>query len=49
MGQKIQPYGFRLGISTDHKSRWYTDKSYSDYIGEDIKVRSMLTKTLERA
>ncbi len=49
MGQKIQPYGFRLGISTDHKSRWYTDKSYSEYIGEDIKVRQMLTKTLERA
>ena len=26
MGQKINPNGFRLGISTDHKSRWYADK-----------------------
>ena len=40
MGQKIQPYGFRLGISTDHKSRWYTDKSYAEYVGEDIKIRA---------
>ena len=29
MGQKINPYGFRLGISTDHKSRWYADKLYA--------------------
>ena len=28
MGQKINPNGFRLGISTDHKSRWYADKLY---------------------
>ena len=49
MGQKINPYGFRLGISTDHKSRWYADKLYSDYIGEDVKIRRMLIKNLERA
>ena len=49
MGQKIQPYGFRLGISTDHRSRWFTEKSYKEYIGEDIKIRAMLVKTLERA
>ena len=29
MGQKINPNGFRLGISTDHKSRWYADKLYT--------------------
>jgi small subunit ribosomal protein S3 len=29
MGQKINPYGFRLGITTVHKSRWYADKLYS--------------------
>jgi small subunit ribosomal protein S3 len=49
MGQKINPYGFRLGISTDHKSRWYADKLYSSYIGEDVKIRRLLTKGLERA
>ena len=49
MGQKINPYGFRLGISTDHKSRWYADKLYSAYVGEDVKIRRLLTKGLERA
>ena len=49
MGQKINPYGFRLGISTDHKSRWYADKLYSSYIGEDVKIRRLLIKGLERA
>src|SRR6187397_3314331 len=49
MGQKINPHGFRLGITTDHKSRWYADKLYSNYIGEDVKIRRMLTKGLERA
>jgi small subunit ribosomal protein S3 len=49
MGQKINPHGFRLGISTDHKSRWYADKLYSNYIGEDVKIRKQLTKGLERA
>lgn len=49
MGQKINPHGFRLGISTDHKSRWYADKQYADYVGEDVKIREALTKGLERA
>ena len=30
MGQKVNPYGFRLGITTDWKTRWFTDrKEYS--------------------
>jgi small subunit ribosomal protein S3 len=49
MGQKINPHGFRLGISTDHKSRWYADKLYSSYVGEDVKVRKLLTKGMDRA
>ena len=49
MGQKINPNGFRLGITTDHTSRWYSDKQYSEYVGEDVKIREYLTKTLERA
>ena len=39
MGQKINPNGFRLGISTDHKSRWYADKLYKAYVGEDVAIR----------
>jgi len=49
MGQKINPMGFRLGISTDHVSRWYSDKQYAAYLGEDIKIREFLNKRLERA
>ena len=49
MGQKINPNAFRLGITTDHKSRWYADKLYSAYVGEDVKIRNLLTKGLERA
>jgi len=49
MGQKINPHGFRLGITTDHKTRWYADKQYSDFIAEDVKIREFLHKNLERA
>jgi small subunit ribosomal protein S3 len=49
MGQKVHPTGFRLGISTDWKSRWYADKLYRDYIAEDVKIRKMMSKGLERA
>jgi small subunit ribosomal protein S3 len=54
MGQKVNPYGFRLGITTDHVSRWFTDSTkkgqrYQDYVAEDIKVRALLTQRLDRA
>jgi small subunit ribosomal protein S3 len=49
MGQKVNPHGFRLGISTDHKSRWYADKLYKSYVGEDVAIRRLLTKGMERA
>ncbi|NNG18092.1 30S ribosomal protein S3 [Naumannella sp. ID2617S] len=49
MGQKINPNGFRLGITTDHKTRWFADKNYSELVGEDVKIRDFLTKNLERA
>ncbi|NLU72435.1 SSU ribosomal protein S3P [Streptomyces sp. Amel2xB2] len=49
MGQKVNPHGFRLGITTDFKSRWYADKLYKDYIKEDVAIRKMLTQGMERA
>jgi small subunit ribosomal protein S3 len=54
MGQKINPNGFRLGITTDHKSKWYADSNkkgqrYQDYVGEDVKIRRLLTNGMERA
>lgn len=49
MGQKINPNGFRLGITTDHTSRWFADKQYSNFVGEDVKIREYLHTNLERA
>ncbi|MDV6013124.1 30S ribosomal protein S3 [Haloechinothrix sp. LS1_15] len=49
MGQKINPHGFRLGITTDWKSRWYADKQYADYVAEDVKIRKLLSTGMERA
>ena len=50
MGQKVNPYGFRLGITTDWKSRWIADKKeYTEFLIEDYKIRDYLRKQLERA
>jgi len=49
VGQKINPHGFRLGITTDWKSRWYADKQYAEYVAEDVKIRRLLSKGMERA
>jgi len=49
MGQKVNPYGFRLGVTTDWKSRWFTDRDYQDYVIEDWKIRNYLNTQLERA
>jgi small subunit ribosomal protein S3 len=49
VGQKVNPHGFRLGITTDWKSRWYADKLYKDYVKEDVAIRRMMSKGMERA
>ena len=49
MGQKVNPYGFRLGVTTDWKSRWFNDREYQDYLIEDWKIRHYLMSQLERA
>jgi small subunit ribosomal protein S3 len=50
MGHKVNPYGFRLGIVTDWKSRWIASgKEYRDFLIEDTKIREYLKKELERA
>ena len=49
MGQKVNPHGFRLGITTEFKSRWYADKLYKDYVKEDVEIRRLMQKGMERA
>ena len=49
MGQKVNPYGFRLGITTDWKSRWFNERNYREYVVEDWKIRDYLNTQLESA
>jgi small subunit ribosomal protein S3 len=49
MGQKVNPYGFRLGVTTDWKSRWFNDRDYQDQVVEDWRIRHFLMTQLERA
>ncbi len=49
MGQKVNPYGFRLGVTTDWKSRWFNERDYQDQVVEDWKIRHYLMGQLERA
>jgi small subunit ribosomal protein S3 len=54
MGQKVNPQGFRLGITTDHRSRWFADSTrpgqrYRDYVAEDVAIRKLMSKGMERA
>lgn len=49
MGQKINPYGFRLGVTTDWKSRWFSEREYKQYLTEDWKIRDAIMTRLESA
>src|SRR2546421_698072 len=49
MGQKVNPTGFRVGITEDWKSKWYAPKhAYGDFLGEDFKLRTLIDKKLNR-
>lgn len=49
MGQKVHPYGFRLGYTKEWRSRWFADKDYADLLHEDIALRDMITERLHHA
>ena len=46
MGQKVHPYGFRLGYNKNWQSRWYSKKDYPAYVFEDHKIRKFIKKLL---
>jgi len=49
MGQKVNPLGFRIGITEDWKSRWYaTKQAYGEFLGEDYRLRKFIDKKLNR-
>lgn len=50
MGQKIHPIGLRLGITQEHRSRWYADKNrYPELLQEDHEIRKYVEKNLANA
>lgn len=49
MGQKVHPFGFRLGIIKDWRSRWYDEKHYTDLVHEDLEIRHIIRTTYEEA
>lgn len=49
MGQKVHPYGFRLGYNKNWLSRWYSKKEYSSFVFEDHKIRKFVKKLLYTA
>ncbi len=49
MGQKVHPYGFRLGYNKNWLSRWYSKKDYASNVFEDHKIRKHVKKLLYAA
>lgn len=47
MGQKIHPYGFRLGVIRPWQSRWYSKENYKEYLLEDEHIRRFVKKFLK--
>jgi len=49
LGQKVHPYGFRLGINRTWRSRWFARKDYGALLHEDLKLKAMLKKKFAHA
>lgn len=49
MAHKVNPYSYRLGVITDWKSRWFSDKQYKAFLKEDFEIRKFLEKKLAKS
>jgi small subunit ribosomal protein S3 len=49
MGRKVNPVGFRLGIVSDWESKWFAERNYTEQLQEDIKIRDLVMRELQRA
>ncbi len=49
MGQKVNPVGFRVGISRGWESQWYAEKNFAALLLEDIRLRGFVKKRLKHA
>ncbi|MBI4296646.1 MAG: 30S ribosomal protein S3 [Chloroflexi bacterium] len=49
MGHKVHPFGFRIGVLRDWESKWYSEKSYREFLQEDLKIRRAIRSWYEEA
>jgi len=49
LGQKVHPYGFRVGITKDWKSRWYAKKDYQRFLQEDLRMKKFVKEEMFHA
>lgn len=49
MGQKVNPIGFRTGITRPWASRWYAKNDYAKFLHEDLRIREYITKKFDSA
>jgi small subunit ribosomal protein S3 len=49
MGQKVHPYGFRLGYTKGWRNRWFAKAGYADLVAEDLKLKAQLRQRLKAA
>jgi len=49
MGQKVHPYGFRLGVTKNWRSRWFAKQDYAKLLHEDIELKESLGERLKAA
>jgi small subunit ribosomal protein S3 len=49
MGQKIHPYGFRLGVIKPHTSRWFAGADYAEYVAEDDRIREYIRERVRHS
>ena len=49
MGQKVNPYGIRLGINKTWSSRWFSKNDYTKLLHQDLKIKNYVEKKLKNA
>lgn len=49
MGRKVHPYGFRVGITRDWQSKWFSERNYVELLHEDLSLRHLVMNTLPDA
>ncbi len=49
MGRKVHPYGFRVGVTKDWQSKWFSSNNYAQLANEDILLRKIINKSAREA